>query len=284
MPISAALYSRRVASYVAFDYLRHVLTVPVRAAGIQTRFILDTGIGLNLISEALAARIGCQPDGSTFTGQRMSGQSVTIPLGTMSSLQIGEHSSREARVGIFDMHAMAGLEQVEGFLSLTCFRALPVTIDYAAGLVILEDEASLARRAERGSLIPVQIEYDGCSTRLLLRLDLPSGRVITVEVDTGSESVILDESLAADVGVDLHDPSVRMHEGTDETGHQFTRYFAGVLGDIGVAGAPHYHVTAPDVMFQKIIYDGLAGDRFLRNFTTTYDLANERMIFSDASG
>ncbi|HYK34247.1 MAG TPA: hypothetical protein VEV63_19900 [Streptosporangiaceae bacterium] len=35
-----------------------------------------------------------------------------------------------------------------------------------------------------------------------------------------------------------------------------------------------------DVMFQKIIYDGLIGDRFLRNFTTTYDLVNSRMIFA----
>jgi hypothetical protein len=33
-------------------------------------------------------------------------------------------------------------------------------------------------------------------------------------------------------------------------------------------------------MFQKIIYDGLVGGRFLRNFTTTYDLENESMIFS----
>jgi hypothetical protein len=281
--ISVTLYPRPVASSVAFDYLKHVLTVPVRAAGMQTRFVLDTGVGLNLICEALAARIGCQPDGSTFTGQRMSGQAVTIPLGTLSSLDIGEHASREARVGIFDMSAMAGLEEVEGFLSLTCFRAVPLTIDYAAGLVILEDNASLARRAGRGSRVPVQIEYDGCSTRLLLRLDLPSGRLITVEVDTGSESFILDESLAADIGVDLNDQSVRVREGTDETGHQFTRCFAGVRGDISVTGAPHYRVTAPDVMFQKIIYDGLVGDRFLRSFTTTYDLANERMIFGDAT-
>jgi hypothetical protein len=34
--------------------------------------------------------------------------------------------------------------------------------------------------------------------------------------------------------------------------------------------------------FQKIIYDGLAGDKFLRNLTTAHDPANERMIFSDA--
>jgi hypothetical protein len=33
-------------------------------------------------------------------------------------------------------------------------------------------------------------------------------------------------------------------------------------------------------MFQKIIYQGLVGDAFLRNFITTYDLPNSRMIFS----
>lgn len=33
-------------------------------------------------------------------------------------------------------------------------------------------------------------------------------------------------------------------------------------------------------MFQQIIFDGLVGHRFLRNFTTTYDLANSRMIFA----
>lgn len=273
-----------MASGVAFEYLKHVLTVPVRAAGIQTRFILDTGIGLNLISEALAGRIGCQPDGSTFTGQRMSGQAVTIPLGTLSSLDIGDHASRDVRVGIFDMHAMAGLDQVEGFLSLTYFRSLPITIDYSAGLVILEDETSLSLRTKRGTSVAAQVDDDGCSTRLLLPLELSSGRRITVEVDTGSEGVILDESLAADVGVDLHHQSVRTHEGTDETGQQFARYFAKVSGNISVMGAPHCRVIAPDVMFQKIIYGGLVGDRFLRSFTTTYDVANERMIFSSATG
>jgi hypothetical protein len=33
-------------------------------------------------------------------------------------------------------------------------------------------------------------------------------------------------------------------------------------------------------MFQRIIYDGLVGDQFLRNFTTTYDVANSRVIFA----
>lgn len=254
--------------------------MPVRAAGIETRFILDTGIGPNLISESLAARVGCQPDGTTFTGRRMSGQAVTIPLGNLASLDLGVHSSRQVPVGIFDMHAMAGMEEVEGFLSLTYFRTVPVTIDYAAGQLILEDEQSLALRAERGTEVGVKVESNGCSTDLLLGIDLPGGRAISVEVDTGSEGIVLDESLAANAGIDLHDQSVRTHEGTDETGHKFTRYFAAMSGDISVTGASQYRITGPEVMFQKIIYDGLVGDSFLRNFTTTYDLENESMFFS----
>jgi hypothetical protein len=273
-----------VTANVAFEYLEHVLTVPVRAAGIETRFILDTGIGLNLISAELAARVGCQPDGTTFTGHRMSGQAVTIPLGTLPSLDLGVHSARQLPVGIFDMHAMAGLDGVEGFLSLTYFRTVPVTIDYAAGLLILEDEQSLAARAARGTPVAVQVDRDGCSTGLLLGVDLPSGRAITVEVDTGSNGVVLDESLAADVGIDLHHESVRTHEGTDETGHEFTRYFGTISGDISVSGASQYRMTDPEVMFQKIIYDGLVGDSFLNNFTTTYDLENKRMIFNTRPG
>jgi hypothetical protein len=273
-----------VAATAAFEYLQHVLTVPVRVAGIETRFILDTGIGPILISESLAGRVGCRPDGTTFTGHRMSGQAVTIPLGTLTSLELAGHDSRQVPVGIFDMHAMAGLEGVEGFLSLTYFRTVPVTIDYAAGLLILEDKQSLALRAERGTCIPVHVHRDGCSTDLMLGIDLPSGRAITVEVDTGSESIVLDESLAADAGIDLHHQSIRTLEGTDETGHQFTRYYGPIGGDVAVTGANQYRVTGLEAMFQKIIFDGLVGDGFLRNFTTTYDLENERMIFSTRPG
>jgi hypothetical protein len=35
-------------------------------------------------------------------------------------------------------------------------------------------------------------------------------------------------------------------------------------------------------MFQKIIYDGLVGDSFLRDFVVTYDMGNSQMIFAQA--
>jgi Aspartyl protease len=158
---------------VPLAYLGHVLTIPVSVCGVETRFVFDTGIGVSLISAGLAARVGCLRDGSTFTGQRMSGQSVTLPLGSLGELRIGASALREVPVGIFDMQAMAGLGDVGGFVSLGCFRTTPVTVDYAAGQLILEDEESLARRVAGGTPVAAGVHHDGPSTDLTLDLDLP---------------------------------------------------------------------------------------------------------------
>jgi hypothetical protein len=271
-----------VATPVALEYLAHLLTVPVTVSGIETRFIFDTGIGPNLISESLAAKAGCVADGSTFTGRRMSGQAVQISLGSVASLDVGSYRCSDLRVGIFDMHAMAGLGGVEGFLSLSCFRGTPVTVDYTAGLVVIEDEASLARRAAVGIPVAVRVELDGCSTQVMLGIDLPDGRPVMVEVDTGSDCLILNEELAGHAGVDMHGDRTRKVEGEDETGNAVVRYFSTVNGDISVTEAPLIRVAGPEVMLQKIVYDGLVGNAFLSRFTTTYDLANSRMIFAAA--
>jgi predicted aspartyl protease len=269
-----------VTTAVPFAYRDHLLTIPVSVCGVETRFVFDTGIGVNLVSESLAARVGCFPDGSAFTGQRMSGQSLTLPLGSLGELQVGASTMREVPVGLFDLSAMAGLGDVEGFVSLTCFRTTPVTIDYAAGQVVVEDERSLARRVAGGEAVAVRVRCDGPSTDLTLDLELPGGKRVSVEIDTGSDSLILDERLAADAGVNLENQDVRVVTAADETGHEFVRYFTTLSGEVRVSGAPSVSVTSPAVMFQRIICDGLVGDAFLRNFTATCDLANSRVIFA----
>jgi predicted aspartyl protease len=271
-----------VISEVPFQHREHLSTIPVRAGGIETRFIFNTGIGVTLISESLAAKVGCSPGASTYTGRRMSGQPVTVPIGSLNSLQVGSRGSEDVPVGIFDMTALAGLGDVEGIISLGCFRTAPVTVDYRAAVIVLEDDPSLANRAADGTPVDVQVASDGAySTDVHLAIDLPSGRSITVEVDTGSDAaLILDERLAVDAGIDLQGPSTRKVEGLDETGHSFARYFATLSGDIRLTQAPAFRQASPEVMVQKIIYDGLIGNRFLRNYTTTYDLARAQMIFA----
>jgi len=201
-------------------------------------------------------------------------------MGSLASVGVGDVRRDDVPAGIFDIGAAAGLDGIDGFLSLDFFRSTPVTVDYAASTLVLEDEPSLARRAQAGAAVGVDVERDGPATQVRLAMRLPGGRPVTVEVDTGSDALILDEALAAEAGIDLADTAVRKQEANDETGHAFARYFTMLRGEVSVAGALRIRQADPEVMFQRIIYDGLVGNSFLKNFTVTYDLPNVRMLFA----
>ena len=264
-----------------FDRIHHLVTVPVLVGGRKTsRFVLDTGIGLTLLSESLCAAIGCETNGSTFTGRRMSGQEVTVPLADAPSLSIGGVTRRDHVVGIIELNGFPPeLGAVDGFLSLAFFEATPFTVDYTRGEVVVESAASADERARDGTAVAVRVARDGPAVDAFVQLDLPGGTTIEVEIDMGSDSLILDERLAAGVGVDLRRDDVRRVESSDETGQPYTRSFTRLDGAINATGAPSVAQPDPDVMFQRIIYDGLVGDAFLRRFTVTYDVPRERMIF-----
>jgi hypothetical protein len=260
---------------VPFQYQDHMLAVPVVVGEVETTFIFDTGIGVNLISPGLAAEVGCVPLGETYTGRRMSGQAVTVPMSTLGSLRLGDYKSENVAVGIFDLAGLTGL------VSLNSFLSTPVTIDYQAGAIVIEDERSLTDRLARGTPVPIDVHEDGpYSTDVHIGLALPGGQSVKVEVDTGSDILILNQPFAAQHAIDLEAEGTRKLVGQDETGHEFARHFTILPGDISLTAAPAFRQHDPRVMFQEIIRDGLIGDAFLRNFVTTYDLANSRMIFA----
>jgi len=267
-------------SATPFERIHHLVTVPVLVGGRKARFILDTGIGLTLLSDRLCTEIGCHTDGSSFTGRRMSGQEVTVPLATAPPLSFGGVTRQDDLVGIIALGGVPPeLCRVDGFLSLAFFDEVPFTVDYARDAVIVESPASADERTRDGSAVPVRLERDGPAVDAFMQLDLPRARTVQVEIDMGSDSLILDERLAEAAGVDLDRDGVRRLEGHDETGHAYTRFFTRLDGSISATEAPSVAQTDPEVMFQRIIYDGLVGDAFLRRFTVTYDLPRERVVF-----
>jgi hypothetical protein len=257
-----------------FDYLHHLVTVPVRAAGHDTRFVLDSGIGLTLVTDRFAERLGIEAGPETFTGQRMSGQAVTVPLTRLPSLAFDTLARDDVPVGILDTSGFPPqVAELDGFLSLAFFDETPFTVDYARGVVYVG-------APEGGSAVDVRIESDGPDVTAFMPLVLPSGREIEVEVDMGSDALILNDALAGDVGVALDDPGLRVVDGRDETGHVYTRRFGALRGRIHPVGAPAIAQEDPDVMFQDIRYDGLVGDAFLRRFAVTFDIPARRLVFS----
>ncbi len=258
-----------------FRYLHHLVTVPVRIDDRHdARFILDSGIGLNIVSASFAEQAGVAVGSRTFSGQRMSGQEVELPLAQLTSLRFDDLRREDVEVGVLDLSGFPPeLGVIDGFLSLAFFDEQPFTIDYESAVVKLGG-------SDGGVSVPLEVERDGPAVTAFMRLVLPGGRVARVEVDMGSDELILDDDLAVGVGVALDDPAVRVVDGTDETGHAYTRRFTTLHGAIHPDGAPSIAHDDPAVMFQRIRYDGLVGDAFLRRFAVTFDLPAGRIVFA----
>jgi len=209
----------------------------------------------------------------------MSGQAITIPTGTVGSLRLGELEQKDVSIGIWDMEQLMPGSDIAGFLSLGFFRENAVTVDYENQRLVLETAESLGEIAKRGTSVPIKLDAQGESLGTFMPVDLPNGQRISVEVDTGSEALILHEKFMKILRVSKDGPTVKTKEGKDETGHSYFRYFTKLEGDVHLPGDKKMGVSGISVMYQKIIYEGLVGHAFLREFSVTYDIPNARMNF-----
>jgi hypothetical protein len=273
-----------IASAIPLKYASsHILIIPVAVAGKDTSFALDTGAGVNVISQSLAEKLACKAVGKV-TGKRMSGQTMTMNLVNVSALQVGSCLQRNLPMATWKLEdVFAGapdMAQVEGLVSLEFFKKVPFTIDYAKKTVFIENDESLAKRLSEGVSIPIQVTHKHAQTSISMLMWFSNGSYARVEVDTGSGALILDERYMKELGVFKSSPDVKTVEGIDETGHSYVRYFTKLPLDVFLAQSRLFTLVKPKVQFQKIIYDGLVGDGFLSNFTATYDLAHKRLIFA----
>lgn len=267
---------------IPFDYVgQSWMRVPARIGdGAETRMMIDTGMGVTLVTPEACARAGCVREGS-WSGQRMSGQTVELTIARVSSITVAGHRVENARVAVFEsddvIHRDLG---VEGIAGLDVFRDQPVTFDHPAMRVVLESPASLAARKASGTSVPARVKHDGPSTEIYLPLEIAPGVRAEMEVDSGSLHMILDDRFMTTLGIDPDGPNIERKDGSDETGAAYVRRYAKLPKAVHVPS--EQAIGAPEgttVMFQKIIHDGLIGQQFLKAHVVTFDLPRGAMIF-----
>ncbi len=268
---------------VPFSYAgRYLIKIPVTLNETHpTYFIFDTGIGVNLLSKSLCENFGCTIQ-SSHTGQRMSGQKITVPMSQINSLTFAGQKIESIPTGVWEMKGFLPPDEdcknVEGFLSLGFFRKIPFTMDYKKKLFFIETAESLKVRKSKGFVIPITIDEDGPAVTIFMPLKLSDGSTIKVEIDLGGDILTLNRKLMPTVGADPKAKGVLIEKQKDETGHPYVRYYTGIKGPIAPAAAPNLQQSNLKVMFQDIIYDGLIANDFMKRFTVTYDLANSEII------
>lgn len=260
---------------VATERLGHLTAVPVEIAGRSERFRVDSGIGLTIVSPTLAAALGAEPTGERLTGRRMSGQRVEAPLVRLPDLWLGAlriPGPLAASVDLGDGFA--------GILGPDVFIDTWWSVDTLAGTLTVGAGADRPREVG-DAVVPLDVRREGSALELFATLVLPSGRKVTVEVDTGSGALILDTRFIAEFG--LAPEEVEVTTGTDETGHEWVRRWADIPGEFHLVAAPETAQRRPRVMFQDIIYDGLIGADYLDRFRYTVDLPRSELILTPLS-
>jgi hypothetical protein len=260
-------------STVPLDRLAHFVRVPVSLGGDELRFLVDTGIGPTVVSTAVADRPDVHALGESYAGRRMSGQLVEAPTVRLPALALGDHVVEDHTAVAFDLG-----EGFDGIVGPAFFGDRMTTTDVVAGTFTVHERGATID----GISVPVDVHRDRLGADPFVDLVLPSGRTVSVEVDTGSDCLILDTRFMAECGLEAGGPGVSARDGVDETGNTYVRYDARLAGAVHLAAAPETAHHAPKVIFQKIIHDGLVGSDFLYRYRFSFDLAGERLVLSDA--
>jgi hypothetical protein len=259
---------------VAFDKVAHLVRVPVRLGDDELHFLVDTGIGVTVVNERLSTRPDVEVLAETYAGRRMSGQLVEAPLVRLPTLAVGGYA--------VDGQVAASVDLGDGFdgiLGPAYFADRIVTTDPAAGTFTIHDDDEPVDGVE----VPVEIHRDGPSVDPFVELVLPSGRTVLVEVDTGSDRLILDSGFMAECGLEPGGAGVSTREGVDETGHPYVRHDATLAGAVHLKAAPETVQDSPTVIFQEIIHDGLLGSEYLYRYRFSFDLAGARLLLAPLS-
>lgn len=280
-PRCLAHYNPSMRHDVRFETVDHFVRIPVRVGQRECWFLFDSGIGLTVINPSLAESVGMTGITETFTGRRMSGQDVSAALVRMPEVSLGGFTIGDHVAGVVDMGTTESGSSFDGILGLDFFADERVTIDPANQQLTVGDCAP-----ERGIVVPVEVRRDKGSVVMFAPLELPSGRVVTMEVDSGSGALILDDRYMPDCQVASNDRRIDELQGIDETGQSFTRRFITIDGSVQVPGEPLTTQRAPRVMFQQIIHDGLIGTEFLDRFCYSFDVPREQLVLAqiDLSG
>ncbi len=265
---------------IPFSYIyNHILALPLTVNGESHRFIFDTGIGLTVISKSLAERYGLATKES-FSGKRMSGQEISIPLTTLDSIGVGSFSRKKVTVGIFDLSSpIPELRGIGGILSPGFLEDVVFQVNNDSKEIILLNGRE-DKDGKEAVPVPVHIVKEGPSLSIFVDAFLPTGRRVRLEVDSGSDVLILNSPLMEELNVPKDGEETKEFRGTDETGHNYVRYLSRLNGKISIFGREELSEQDPEVVFQDIIYDGLIGTSFLRRYNVTYDLSNSEMLFT----
>lgn len=231
-----------------------LVTMEMEIDGQRARMLLDSGAGVTLVTPAFAARIGCSPYGAA-SGFRMRGDRIVIRKCGERRLTIGGRTTVRD-VGEFDLATLLppNAPPLDGIVGLDAFEGRVVTFDLANRRLLVDEPPGPGRGWVEGR-VRYQREMGGAGLSVFVPIAARTG-TIWMLLDTGH----------------VGDHPVFLSAGALE---QLGSPSLDVPIPLDVSGAGTH--TGRAVRTDGLIYDGVLGERLLRQFEIAIDLRSGRI-------
>lgn len=158
----------------------HII-IPASINGVEGNFIFDSGAGMNLLTKKFADKIeNLEKTHHFHTGHRATGEEIKSDLYNSEFLEIGSFKVENELFAVYDLEL-----PLDGLISLTAFKDIPITIDFENKILSIESDESLDQ-------IIAEEDYE-------MPLQLSNERDITISIAT---QIKLNDSLTLNVGLD----------------------------------------------------------------------------------
>jgi predicted aspartyl protease len=247
-----------------------LILVPVMVEGTGPyEFILDTGASISLLSSELGRSLAVEVTG-TKEGMGAAG-SVTLELGRVGSLSIGDTELHEVEVGLTDELARIGAvaqAKIDGDIGYNVLRHFRVTVDYGRNLLHL---SAASGESSTDGVVPFEIAPS--KPLMVLPVEVNGHGPYRFCLDTGTSMTAISPALAAELGISMR-PGDR--PGTAAGGPISVSF--GKLESLAVGNhrVGDLDVTSAD-FFASIAkvagtdFEGIVGYNFLKLFRVTID-------------
>ena len=257
-----------------------MVILPATVGGnISVHLIFDTGSGLDVLAPSVIEKVHGTPAGQ-FTGFRMTGERLDIPLFVIPELSVGPVKKKDAVVGSWDVLDKLHLD---GIVSLNDFRQQPVTFDFVKKAVIFETPESLAQRRATETSAPVKFDDQRGIALDIFAQFLIDGQPGQCDIDTGSPMATVSTRYMERLGIEKDGKDVRKVERRTVAGATQIRYDT-TLSQISLAAAPQISLARPRVGFSDIIYDCVIGLDFWADKAFTINIPGRQIFILGSAG
>ena len=260
---------------------RPIIQLKINKEEEPLNFVLDTGSGISVISDATAKKLNVKPVSRGGLAGAIGGEGkFNIVYGFLRQVSIGDVKIKNVPIYIREFHAKD--EQINGYIGLALISKFLTTIDYGNSIF------SLKRR------IPAENNKDNSLLSLPLRLTSSgflSGEVqlqgietpLNFIVDTGASISVISAELAnsKEIIPFLKKEKMRVIGAAGITENVSTfllpRVTFGTHSRESIkAAALNLNVINESSGFQQA---GILGGNFLKNYRLTFDFENSKVIF-----